>query len=347
MDVRRGADTGQEHRIELAMVKAPRQQISGDRQRQFGDVLRAFAVLEPDDVATRARLAKMLGFEFLRPIEATAVPPPRQRRRPEEVPQPDRPPRPPEEHAADEGSAGLEGAVPKLVSSGPTRPPVPLPGADSHPFKLQIPRARVRPRAARLSLFSPHVQRALLSGLLAQRGPTGAIDVDAIVARVARAQPIKELPRLARWSVRRSVDALVDMGDGMQPFRRDQVQLLDVLRRVIGAHRLKVGTFRDFPQTGVRMQRGPVRHFVPSQGASILLLAAPGEDLSLDPQGAIALWRTFFQEINAAGGRATVLSPIASAAHEPELIGRAALVTWDRTTGMGAVREARHARVRR
>ena len=326
------------------MIEAERH--TGDRRRLLGDVLRAYAALQPGDATTKERLAEMLGFGLRQPSDATAAAKTQQSRRDEMEPQrrADPPsPKPPEpEHFLEE-----EPRAPRSVA--PEEPPLGVqPRLDrDHPFFPPARPARSALRSARLSLFSPHVQRALLSGLLARRSRTGAIDVAAIVAHIAKAQPIKHLPLLPHWSIRQSIDVLVDMGDGMQPFRRDQVQLLDTLRRVLGAHRLRVGTFRDFPQSGVRFGRTPARRYVPTARGSILLLSAPGEDLSLDPQAVAQLWRRFFEEVSNARCEATVLSPIASAAQEPVLARRAALVTWDRATGIGAVREVRRAWARR
>jgi hypothetical protein len=330
------------------MIETARRSESGSR-RSLGDAVRAYFALQPADLIAEGRLAGMLGFGLREQAAATAgegeASIPRHERGSEHEASPSA--QRADAEGVPEDEMMPEPAVPQSIAPELPAPGEPPPMASEHPFRLRFRRGSAPPRSRRLSLFSPDRQRALLSGLLARRSRTGPVDIEAVVARVARGEAIVDVPRRLHWSIRRSIDVLVDMGEGMQPFRRDQFQLIGALRRILGAHRLRVGTYRDFPQSGVRLAGRQHRDYLPIPGGSIVLLAAPGEDLSLDPRSSIALWQSFLEQIKAAGGEATVLSPLASATQEPGLARVAAIVPWDRRTGMTTVRDVRRARARR
>ena len=96
-------------------------------------------------------------------------------------------------------------------------------------------------------LFVRSWSRELLAAALAQQIPGGPVDERRLVSLIASARPVTKIPRHPRRSLSRGVQVLVDLADGMEPFTRDQSELLEAIRRVVGNSRVQVLQFRDSP----------------------------------------------------------------------------------------------------
>ena len=127
-------------------------------------------------------------------------------------------------------------------------------------------------------LFTPGQGRAILAATVATWDPTGPVDLDRLVDRVARALPVQRLPRRRQASLVRGIQLLVDTGKGMEPFARDQQELTDELRRVVGKSRVAEFRFRDCPLRGAG--DGPVwtwkSYHPPSPGTPVVVLTDLG-----------------------------------------------------------------------
>jgi hypothetical protein len=100
-----------------------------------------------------------------------------------------------------------------------------------------------------IPLLPPASTRAVLQALLTQESLDGPVDHAALVDAAARRR-LAALPRSAVPTMRFGVQVLVDQGDGMVPFARDQVHLVHQIREVAGADRVEVRYFADAPQRG-------------------------------------------------------------------------------------------------
>src|SRR5206468_10029090 len=85
-----------------------------------------------------------------------------------------------------------------------------------------------------MPLLRPKWSRGVLAAANETTVSDGPIDVERMVERAARVEPVVTVPRLPRPSLHRGVQLLVDIGEGMQPFRRDQEVLVEVARETVG-----------------------------------------------------------------------------------------------------------------
>lgn len=106
----------------------------------------------------------------------------------------------------------------------------------------------------------------------------GPIDITALVEAVAHCKPVSVVPRRHVPTLRFGVQVLVDMGPGMQPFRRDQDEITRQIVRTVGWERVEVGYFAYSPLRGAGPGPGwtwrPYRP--PSRRTPILLLSDLG-----------------------------------------------------------------------
>jgi hypothetical protein len=127
-------------------------------------------------------------------------------------------------------------------------------------------------------LFVRSWSRELLAAALAQQMPGSRVDEPRLVGLVAAARPVTEIPHRPRRSLSRGVQVLVDLGDGMEPFARDQSELLEGIRRVVGDSRVQVLQFRDSPIRNAGS--GPIwtwKPYVPPEpGSPVLALTDLG-----------------------------------------------------------------------
>ena len=123
-----------------------------------------------------------------------------------------------------------------LASTASRQPASPLPAAST----------ASRPPAP-APVFSTNRRRAILTAAIATRVPEGRLDMHAIITAAVRRQPLTQLPRLFRPTIRRGVQVLVDRGASLAPFRRDQDELVAHLREILGKGRLEVFEFWDLP----------------------------------------------------------------------------------------------------
>jgi len=134
----------------------------------------------------------------------------------------------------------LEPSVRETVT--PTRWDVaalPLPGPEN-----------VTPVLPYESLFAPRSTAAILQSLVSRIVEGGDIDTDTLIEIIADGRPIDRLPRRQTRTLRFGVELLVDLSEGMQPFRRDQVEIVESVRRLAGREQTKVAYFADAPLRG-------------------------------------------------------------------------------------------------
>ena len=127
-------------------------------------------------------------------------------------------------------------------------------------------------------LFVRTWTRELLASTLALQVPSGRVDERELVGLVTRGRPVTEIPRRPRRSLSLGVQLLVDIGEGMEPFARDQSELIGEIRHVVGSSRVAVLRFRDCPTRGAG--DGPAwtwkRYLPPEPGCPVLVLTDLG-----------------------------------------------------------------------
>src|SRR5262249_19045645 len=84
-----------------------------------------------------------------------------------------------------------------------------------------------------LPLFAPRSMREVIAALAATLAPIGRIDLLRLVRTAARGHPVRVIPRKARRTLCYGLQLLVDIGEGMEPFSRDQATFVSVVRSVV------------------------------------------------------------------------------------------------------------------
>jgi hypothetical protein len=204
--------------------------------------------------------------------------------------------------------------------------------------------ARPAPRGATPALphqplLTPRSASAILRIALSRRIEGGELDVDAVVAQLARCRPIEELPRKYLRSLRFGVEVLVDRGKSMQPFARDQAELVQRIHRLVGRELTTVRSFADSPMRGCgagsTASWQPYRP--PGEGTRVLVLSDLGiGGPALNPhRAAIDDWRRFSELLRQQGCEAVALVPYPPHRWPPALTALFPLICWDRSTTSG------------
>jgi hypothetical protein len=127
-------------------------------------------------------------------------------------------------------------------------------------------------------LLAPRSTPAILQTVLSRVIEGGELDIEALVETLARGRPVSELPRRRVRTLRFGVDILCDLGQGMEPFERDQIELVESARRLAGAERVRVTYFADAPLRGAgsgpRWTWEPYRP--PNRGMRVIVLSDLG-----------------------------------------------------------------------
>jgi hypothetical protein len=141
------------------------------------------------------------------------------------------------------------------------------------------------------------------------------------------------LPRLHRLSIDTNVQVLMDVGESMQPFLRDQTDFVAELRKLVAAQ-IHVGFFADDPRTGTgptRRRASWHRYELPETGQPVIVLSDLGFGLPRR-EAASQAWRILSPQLRKRGSRVVVFAPL-EPRRVPERLRRSLeLVVWDRST---------------
>ncbi len=226
------------------------------------------------------------------------------------------------------------------------RPPVPavLPAL---PDVLEPPPSPMPPEPT--DLFHRDRQRAVLTALCSGPAPTGEPDLDAAVEIAARGEPLLTLPAEIRPTTRRGLQLLIDHGEAMLPFLRDQQRLLRSVAALTGPDGLEVVHFARTPLdhpgagTGPLWNWRPYRPQLPGQPVLVLsdlgALTLPGDRSDVEDR-----WQRFAALLGEAGCPLVALVPAPLRRISARVRSAVAIVPWDRPTGVrDAVAAARRA----
>lgn len=194
------------------------------------------------------------------------------------------------------------------------------------------------------SLFRPSWTRSILSGSLSTPIPVGLIDLPALVDSLSRGQVVSRIPSIPRPSLIRGVQILVDRGESMQPFGRDQDEMVSAVRRVVGRGATQVLDFVGCPTRGAGegavWDWGPYRP--PGHGTPVLILsdlgsgryAAPGERAS------VREWLAFADALAHRPCPLIAFVPYPKSRWPRGLSRHLVILQWDRGTSVQNVRRA-------
>jgi hypothetical protein len=206
------------------------------------------------------------------------------------------------------------------------------------------------PRVAALiaPLFTPRWTRSILSTALAVRDNVGQPDIGKIVARIARGELLRELPRLEAAAMAQRVEILMDLGESMLPFAEDQRDLVQSVVSVAGFDNVRVLKFRGTPLRGAGsddMDDWPDSYTFPASNTHLLLLSDLG--IGRLPVGAMSApveeWTQFGSALRKRGIACTAFVPYPSKRWPRALAAQFRIVEWDRATTTGTVRFSRKA----
>jgi hypothetical protein len=203
-------------------------------------------------------------------------------------------------------------------------------------------------------LFRPQWTRAILAASLSIRRPIGPPDLAGAVERIARGEALPVLPRQPVLSLARGVQALIDIGENMQPFWHDRAVLRRDLRRIVGAGSLEMLECAGSPAKTRRGDRARgwadyLTRFPPQLDACVLLVSdfGIGGGFGLARGASPATWSRLARRLAQGGHRVVGFVPFPPARWPQELAAVIDLVPWDRTTTVGRISLSRGSRARR
>jgi hypothetical protein len=311
-----------------------------------GDLVQAWEAVghSPD---TRRRIARLLGFdEPLTASRSAALPPPATR--PGTVATQAGPPaatphirdKPPETQLHPPNPAVIFDDLPVLIPEQLDTPAVT--DWEAVPSLGQVTDLHLTSRPPLDPLLTQRSSTAILNAALTTLvQDDGEPDVDTLVDSFARCLPQIRLPRATRHTLRFGVQVLVDMGDGMQPYRRDQYELVQQITGLVGPELTQVRYFADVPTrgTGPGPRRTWQTYRTPGPGTRVLIVSDLGVGGPfLDPRRAsVAEWQQVLDEISRAGCTAVALVPYPADKVPAGLARLLSALTWDRTTTVSTV----------
>ncbi|WP_295393649.1 formylglycine-generating enzyme family protein [uncultured Thiodictyon sp.] len=219
----------------------------------------------------------------------------------------------------------------RLTERRPLAPPLPPPPPDPLP-----PEAPVEPLAAPPSLVPWPRLWPFLRAALGEHAERRRLDLPRAVAAVARARPLRRLPRLKglRWAPRGQL--ILDLHQRLYPFWGDFNALKDALPRLRGTAGLDILRMDEGPAGPVQpwdgRAWGPPRPYDPPPADTPILIA--GDLGCLDTPGQRAAWVAFGRRLAAGGLAPVALTPCPARWWNPALAGLFYPVVLDRTAAM-------------
>lgn len=111
---------------------------------------------------------------------------------------------------------------------------------------VELPKTNVEEHLrlpAYISLFKENWVRGIVSILLAVPEQLTALDFKLIERLFLTASPIEKLPYLSSPTLNHGVQLLLDVSESMQPFWRDEAELINTLKRLLDPRRVSIHKF--------------------------------------------------------------------------------------------------------
>ena len=198
-----------------------------------------------------------------------------------------------------------------------------------------FPVENARHRTTRLPLdplLAPNSARNVVATIAATNVAEGEMDLERIVANVARGEVVRELHRRNSITVRNGLQLLIDRSESMSLFARDTMWVEQEIMNVIGKDRIESLRFAGLPQQGAGRpgEEWPPTYRPPIARVPVLVLT----DLGIGDSSATRLamdWVEFALSVKAAGCPLVVLVPYPPA-RWPEAAAHAMTIAqWDRS----------------
>src|SRR5262249_42972763 len=153
-------------------------------------------------------------------------------------------------------------------------------------------------------------------------------------------QPIEKFWRIMRPTARHGVQVLIDDSEALAPYARDQKELLQEIRRVIGQEKVEVIHFLGTPLR--KENGGPTTedYKTPPVGTPVLLVTDLG--IGRTPfsaeRASVYEWLKFVGFVNKAGCRVIAFVPYSQNRWPRILTNTMKIISWDRSTTANASR---------
>ncbi len=311
-----------------------------------GDLLRAFAKLAPTSDAEKRAIAAMLGFDW-QPSAAGGA------RQPER----------PDDDAEEEGP---DARIEPWRKPEPSRSPPPvrretptggirvLPARRVPPPKLDwlerstaLPAGALGRAHAPTPLFRSQWTRAILSASLSARRPIGPPDLGRAVELIARGEALSMLPRQPILTLAHGVQALIDVGESMQPFWQDRAMLRRDLKRIVGGG-IELLQCAGSPGRTRRQDDDDwadyETRFPAKLGACVLVVSDFGLNAGSRRVAGPQTWLMLARRLARRGHRVVGFVPAPPARWPADLARTIDLVPWDHGTTVGRISFARRRR---
>jgi hypothetical protein len=193
-------------------------------------------------------------------------------------------------------------------------------------------------------LLDPLWERGILIEAVGTPVAEGDIALLEAVERIARGEPLRDIPRDMVQSVSKGCQVLIDAGAGMRPFARDTRQLADAVRKAVGAYHTRVLTFVDSPLRGVLTETYDDETYAPPENGALVLAVSDlcrGGPRSAIRQAEPADWLKLARIVRDAGSALVVLNPYPCERWPAQVTERVPVVYWDRSTRAADVRRTR------
>jgi hypothetical protein len=218
-----------------------------------------------------------------------------------------------------------------------------LPAARLRNHELPVPQGPLQESASDV-LFNPQWARAMISTMARIRTRSGPPEVESLVAAAAERQPALSLaPSIMETAS--GADVLLDIGEPMAAFSREQARLVQMMRRVLGRGVVSTFRFLGTPSRGVQCQgTSSLEAYRPARpGWPVIVLTDLGINKGADAASA-SEWRAFSRLVRSAGCHLLALVPYPTARLSHDLKTSMHIVPWDRATGVRTIQMALHSR---
>ncbi|GAB3738797.1 hypothetical protein GCM10027598_67440 [Amycolatopsis oliviviridis] len=179
-------------------------------------------------------------------------------------------------------------------------------------------------------LFAHRTARDILQAALSRRERCGDIDLPALIDRICANRPVGELPRRPVPTTRFGVRLLLDRGEAMAPFQRDQADLIAGVRALTGRTTPVSWFFAESPDPALELRCPP--------GTRVLIVSA--FDVLPHTFCDRRAWRRLVGRWRERDVAPVALLPFPASRVPGWLSGLMPTLSWDRTTTAAAVRGA-------
>lgn len=197
-----------------------------------------------------------------------------------------------------------------------------------------------RERPSEEPLFNPQWTRAMISTMARIRTRSGPPEIESLVAAAAERQPMLSLA-LSISETASGADVLLDVGEHMAVFSREQARLVHMMRRVLGRGVVSTFRFLGSPSRGVLGQStSEFEAYRPARpGWPVIVVTDLGicGGTSAAPSSE---WLEFSRLVRSGGCHLLALVPYAPARSSADLASSMHIIQWSRATGVRTIKTA-------